>query len=136
VARQADNSAGSGDGNPPADRSVSLTVEVDIIVFTLLLNLGFLKITEVSEFIGQITVSITNFNLTSVMMIVVAVIAYFSYAGSILVGLVLSFRSRNTRPAMVAALISFFVMYAAVFFNAVGHAQLRPAQAVGELNAK
>lgn len=120
------------DGKPaesaPKTSLSSFGVEIDIIVFTLLINLGFLKITEVSEFIGQITNSIQSFDFFPIVLISAAVLSYFIYALAILIGLVLSFQKKNARPAMVVALIAFFVMYGAVFFNAVGHAQLHPSR--------
>ncbi|HMG47426.1 MAG TPA: hypothetical protein VK614_08205 [Allosphingosinicella sp.] len=123
------------DPTPEPTQRVSLSsfgVEIDIIVFTLLINLGFLKITEVSEFIGQITNSVQSLDLLPIILISVTVLSYIIYALAILVGLVFSFQKKNPRPAMVVALIAFFIMYGAVFFNAVGHAQLHPGQTTSQ----
>jgi hypothetical protein len=109
---------------PKSDPTKTITLEIDIIVFTLLINLGFLKITEVSTFIGQITTSIQRLDLISIILISTAVVAYGVYGVAIVFGLVFTFRNKNSRTAVIIALSGFFVMYASVFVNAVTHAQL------------
>jgi hypothetical protein len=110
---------------PKSDPTKTIALEIDIIVFTLLINLGFLKITEVSTFIGQITTSIQQLDLISIMLIGTAVVAYGVYGVAIVFGLIFTFRNRNSRTAVIIALGGFFVMYASVFVNAVIHAQIR-----------
>ena len=114
---------------PAGPRGLALAdiqVELNILIFTMLINMGFLKLTEISVFITATVQTIAApelqiSNAWPLVLVVVAVVGYMVYVGAILVGVLQTFRKKNPRPAMCVSLVGFFVGYSCVFINSMSH---------------
>lgn len=98
-----------------------IQLELNILIFTMLVNMGFLKLTEVSTFIGQTvkTVATKDINVWHMIMVSSAVIFYMVYIFSIFIGVWQTFRKIDPKPAMLVALGAFFTVYSCVFLTSV-----------------
>lgn len=86
--------------------------EVQIIVFTLLVNLGFFKLDEIPSFVEGVNAMLQGQSLLSVILISGAFILYMVYIGSILYGLYCWLKGiGSVERAMVISLGSFFAYY-------------------------
>ena len=105
-----------------------IELELNVLIFTMLINMGFLKLTEVSTFIKSTINTVSalhpqSINFWQMMLVVVAVIAYFCYVVAIFVGVLFTFlKNKNPRRAMCTCLISFFVVYTCVFLSSLSPA--------------
>ena len=88
-----------------------LEQQVQIVIFTLIINLGFYKVSEIHDFMVTVTKMITSPNLFTITIIGGAVILYFMYVISVGVGLYQSFSGRRVTKPIVIALGSFFGFY-------------------------
>jgi hypothetical protein len=104
-----------------------IQLELNILIFTLLINMGFLKITEVSTFISNTARTITSVgdhptNLWPMILVSSAVVSYIVYVISIFLGVLQTFMKKDPKRAMCVSLIGFFAVYTCIFINAVSNA--------------
>lgn len=85
--------------------------QVQIVIFTLIINLGFFKVGEIHDFVSTVANMISSPTLLSIMLIGGSVIIYFIYIIAIGTGLYLSFTEKKVDKAVIVALGSFFAFY-------------------------
>lgn len=93
-------------GNRPFER------ELQIIVFTLLVNLGFFKLDEIPAFVDGVSQMVSGGSVLSVLLFGGAFILYLLYVGGIAYGLFCWLQRRGSvERAIFVALGSFFFYY-------------------------
>lgn len=104
-----------------------IQLELNVLIFTLLINMGFLRLTEISVFISTTSRTVRSVGthpggLWPVILVGCAVVAYALYVGSIFLGVLQTFLKRDPKRAMCISLVGFFVVYACIFLNSVSNA--------------
>lgn len=105
-----------------------LKQQVNVAVFALIINMGFLKFADIEPFvktIGQIGSSTVT--LRGAIMIICIGIGYLSFIMSVAVGIVLSYLGNNVTKPMLVSLASFFVLYVIFLMRAFAPAAPLPA---------
>jgi hypothetical protein len=96
-----------------------LKLELDIIIFTLVINLGFFKLTEIETFVSQLGGMFIFHNLGDAVFVGAIVITYFIYVVCVGMGLYNAFKKKDTSNAIVLSLVSFFGLYLMMTFKTV-----------------
>jgi len=94
-----------------SDNQNGLEQQIQIVIFTLIINLGFYKVSEIHDFMETVTKMISTPSLFTITIIGGAVILYFIYVISIGVGLYMSFNGDKVTKPIITALGSFFAFY-------------------------
>lgn len=99
--------------------------QIQIAVFTLIISLGYFKISELTEFMDFIANSINNLSLLSAIFVAIPIILYFIYILSIGLGLYRFFTKKSgIEDAMILALGSFFGFYILILIRQLNATQI------------
>lgn len=96
-----------------------LSSEIDIAALGILMNLGFVKLSELTPFVNQISKAVITTNLLDLAIIVAVIIAYMAYTLCILFGIYQAFKEQSARRTMAMALGAFLVAYGILFMDSI-----------------
>ncbi len=112
----------SPNGGSPQSGIPELKQQINVAIFALIINTGFLKFTEIDPFVKVLSqVGSPHITIGAAFMVLLIGLGYFVFIGCVAIGLLEAYRGRDVTKPMIYSLGAFFFLYVIMLARAFGN---------------